>query len=132
MLSRTIGKELEQFDPISLEEMDDVKLMNRVDTKFAFSIREFIAMLPELSEHYRVLLIEGTRTPFYESLYLDDDDFNFFKDHHRGRSNRFKVRFRKYVESNLLFLEIKEKVKGRTNKKRIKVDHILTVISLIA
>jgi hypothetical protein len=124
MLSRTIGKELEQFDPISLEEMDDVKLMNRVDTKFAFSIREFIAMLPELSEHYRVLLIEGTRTPFYESLYLDDDDFNFFKDHHRGRSNRFKVRFRKYVESNLLFLEIKEKVKGRTNKKRIKVDHI--------
>ena len=83
MLSRTIGKELEQFDPISLEEMDDVKLMNRVDTKFAFSIREFIAMLPELSEHYRVLLIEGTRTPFYESLYLDDDDFNFFKDQQR-------------------------------------------------
>jgi hypothetical protein len=34
------------------------------------------------------------------------------------------VRYRKYVESNLSFLEIKHKVKGRTDKSRIKVDDI--------
>lgn len=124
MLKQQIRDLLNHFDPITLDEMDGVKLMNRVDTKFAFSIKEFTAILPELSKFYYVLTIEGTRTPFYESLYLDDKDFSFFKDHHNGRSNRFKVRFRKYVESNILFLEIKEKVKGRTHKKRIQVDHI--------
>lgn len=134
MLKQQIGKILDDFDPITLLEMDRVKLMNRVDTKFAFSIKEFITFLPELKENYKVLEItktnssdiEETRTPYYESLYLDDADFSFFKDHHNGRTNRFKVRFRKYVESNLIFLEIKHKLKGRTHKSRIKVDEIPT------
>ncbi len=124
MLSEQIGQILQTFEPITLLEMDRVKLMNRVDTKFAFSVNEFLKFLPELKENYRILEIEGTRTPFYESLYFDDQDFSFFKDHHNGRTNRFKVRFRKYVESNLTFLEIKHKLKGRTHKSRIKVDEI--------
>jgi len=124
LLNIQINEALKDFEPISLLEMDRVKLMNRVDTKFAFSITEFMTFLPHLAEHYSILEIEGTRTPFYESLYLDDSQFTFFRDHHNGRSNRFKVRYRKYVESNLSFLEIKHKVKGRTDKSRIKVDDI--------
>lgn len=126
MLTQQIHQVLKTFESITLQEMDRVKLMNRVDTKFAFSKKDFLAFLPELSEHYRILEIEGTRTPFYESLYFDDDQFSFFKDHHNGRTNRFKVRFRKYVESSLTFLEIKHKFKGRTHKVRIKVDEIPT------
>jgi hypothetical protein len=83
-----------------------------------------MTFLPHLADQYSILEIEGTRTPFYESLYLDDSQFTFFRDHHNGRTNRFKVRYRKYVESNLSFLEIKHKVKGRTDKIRIKVDDI--------
>ena len=124
MLTKQINEVIQSFEPITLQEMDRVKLMNRVDTKFAFSVKDFLAFLPALSEDYRILEIEGTRTPFYESLYFDDEDFSFFKDHHNGRTNRFKVRFRKYVESDLTFLEIKHKFKGRTHKSRIKVDSI--------
>jgi hypothetical protein len=124
MLLEQIGNSISHFEPISLTEMDRVKLMNRVDTKFAFSALEFLELLPELRSNYKILEIEGTRTPFYESLYLDDSGFTFFNDHHNGRTNRFKVRFRKYVESNLIFLEIKHKYKGRTDKRRIKVDEI--------
>lgn len=124
MLNIQINQALKDFDPISLLEMDRVKLMNRVDTKFAFSVTEFMKFLPHLTDQYSILEIEGTRTPFYESLYLDDSQFTFFRDHHNGRTNRFKVRYRKYVESNLSFLEIKHKVKGRTDKSRIKVDDI--------
>ena len=124
MLAQRINKLLQSFDPITLLEMDRVKLMNRVDTKFAFSVNEFLEFLPSLAENYRILEIEGTRIPYYESLYFDDEKFSFFKDHHNGRTNRFKVRFRKYVESNLIFLEIKHKFKGRTHKSRIKVDAI--------
>ena len=124
MLNIQINEALKDFEPISLVEMDRVKLMNRVDTKFAFSVTEFMTFLPHLADQYSILEIEGTRTPFYESLYLDDSQFTFFRDHHNGRTNRFKVRYRKYVESNLSFLEIKHKVKGRTDKSRIKVDDI--------
>jgi hypothetical protein len=110
---------LNAFEPITLQEMDGVKLMNRIDTKFAFPVNELTILLPLLSNHYRILTIEGTNTPHYESLYFDDERFSFFKDHHNGKRNRFKVRIRKYVESNLFFLEVKHKFKGRTNKNRI-------------
>ena len=39
MLNPAIHDILLGFEPITLSEMDRVKLMNRVDTKFAFSIK---------------------------------------------------------------------------------------------
>jgi hypothetical protein len=111
---------VQKFNPITLEEMDRVKLMNRIDTKFAFSVNQLVELLPALSNDYRILEIKDTRTPHYQSLYFDDVDFSFFNAHHNGRTNRFKVRIRKYVESDLFFLELKHKIKGRTDKKRIK------------
>jgi hypothetical protein len=123
MLNQTIDGLVSQFEGITLEEMDRVKLMNRVDTKFAFSHVDFVLFLPELISNYSILEIEGTRTPRYESLYFDDQ-FKMYKDHHNGRQNRYKIRYRKYVESNLSFLEIKHKFKNRTNKRRIKVETI--------
>jgi hypothetical protein len=114
---------LNRFQPITLQQMDRVKLMNRTDTKFAFTTEQFISFLAEIDLDYDVLEINGTRTPHYESLYFDDNQFSFFKDHHNGKTDRFKVRIRKYVESNILFLEIKHKFKGRTDKKRIAADN---------
>lgn len=119
---------LQSFSPISLQEMERARLMNRVDTKFAFRRSDLSKLLPLLIEHYRVLTIEGTNTPHYESLYFDDERFSFFRDHHNGKGDRFKVRIRKYVESNLFFLEIKHKIKGRTDKTRIATDQFNEVL----
>jgi hypothetical protein len=124
MLAEELKNIVDGFTPITLGEMDEVKLMNRVDTKFAFSFTSFKTLLVQLKNDYKILEIENTRTPFYESLYFDEKDFKFFRDHHNGRTDRFKVRFRNYVESNLFFLEIKHKIKGRTKKSRIVVDSI--------
>lgn len=115
---------LSQFDPITLQEMDRVKLMNRVETKFLFALEQLEDILEELKKDYQVVKIEGNMLPAYRSLYFDDNDLFFYKEHHRGRNSRFKVRYRTYVDSNLSFLEVKHKYKGRTNKKRIKVDDI--------
>jgi len=93
--------------------------MNRTDTKFAFTVEQLLDFLPAIEPFYSVLQINDIRTPRYESLYFDDQQFSFFRDHHNGKTDRFKVRIRKYVESNILFLEIKHKFKGRTDKKRI-------------
>jgi len=122
MLSTQFVNLLNTFKPIHLEQMDRVKLMNRVDTKFAFDLKILSDILAELVENYAILEINSVRIPSYQSQYFDDQNLTFYKAHHNGRANRIKVRIRKYVESNLLFLEIKHKFKGRTNKKRIEVD----------
>jgi hypothetical protein len=122
MSERTIIEQLAAFDPISLPEMDRVKLMNRVDTKFAFDKNTLIQILPLLKSHYFTLEIEGKRALDYESLYFDDEFFTLFHDHHNSRTNRYKFRIRKYVNSEVFFFEIKHKVKGRTDKLRIPTD----------
>ena len=122
MSEQEIIKQLQAFESISLKEMDRVKLMNRIDTKFAFDKNTLIQILPQLKANYFSLEIEGKRALTYESLYFDDADFSLFHDHHSGRRNRYKFRIRNYVESNLFFFETKHKVKGRTEKHRIPTD----------
>lgn len=105
--------------------MDEVKLMNRSDTKFVFQQRVLLEVLPKLQVDYRILEIEGIRLSSYKSLYYDTDDFRFYHEHHNGKTNRNKVRFREYIGSGLSFLEVKRKNnKGKTIKKRIRVDEI--------
>lgn len=122
MSNSQIDNIISKFDTISLEEMDRVKLMNRVDTKFVFSLNELALILPELQEHYRIVEINGNITPTYESVYFDDKEHSLYSAHQRKQPDRFKVRYRKYVESNLVFLEVKHKKKGRTDKSRIVVE----------
>ncbi len=129
MFVTQIQQILENFEKIHLEEMDRVQLMNRVDTKFTFSDRTLIRLLPELLKHYKVLEVEGTLLSQYESLYYDDAQFSSFEDHHRQLRDRFKVRYRKYVNSDIAFLEVKHKKKGRTEKSRILTSGIPTEMS---
>ena len=118
------------FLPISLDEMDDVKLMSRTDTKFAFKANKMPLLLQKLLPFYRVLAIDGELIHDYKSLYYDTDNRKFFLDHHNGRVNRNKIRFREYVGSKLTFLEIKRKNnKGKTIKKRMKVNAISNELS---
>tara|TARA_B110000285_G_C15079400_1_gene592609 strand:+ start:381 stop:1145 length:765 start_codon:yes stop_codon:yes gene_type:complete len=119
-----IRKIAESFDPIGLTEMDSVQLMSRVDTKFVFTLEKLTELLPYLKEHYFLLNVKGVLLSDYESLYFDDKNFSFYYDHHNGKVDRFKIRYRKYVNSNLSFLEVKHKSKGRTDKSRIRVEGI--------
>ena len=117
--------ELNKFEIITLSEMDDVKLMSRTDTKFVFNLSRLPGFLEKLSRFYKVLSIDGNLIHDYKSLYFDTEDRKFYIEHHNRRVNRNKIRFREYVGSGLTFLEIKFKNnKGRTIKKRIKVDSI--------
>jgi len=104
--------------------MDAVKLMNRTDTKFLLNLTELEQILKDIKPHYSVLEVKGNRMSAYESLYYDTPDYQFYHDHHNGRTSRHKVRYRRYIESDLCFLEVKHKYKGRTNKQRIRCKSI--------
>jgi hypothetical protein len=124
-----ITTRLAAFESISLEEMDNVHLMNRVDIKYTFRDDKLPAFLETLKDHYRVLEVCGCRSSRYESLYFDTPGFYLYHQHHSGRLNRYKIRMRKYVESNLHFFEIKYKNnKGRTLKNRIKQQQVIETI----
>ena len=101
--------------------MDSVKLMDRTDTKFTFNRSQFDAILGDILEEYRVLEIDGKRISRYKTLYYDTEKLNLYTKHHNGELNRYKIRHRSYLESNIGFLEVKFKNnKGRTIKNRIK------------
>jgi len=122
---KAINNILSSFDPISLSQMDEVQLMNRTDTKFVFEYSLLEKVMEEIKAHYYVLDINGVRLNAYRSLYFDTEDFKFYYEHHNGKKNRNKVRYREYIDSGLCFLEVKKKNnKGKTIKQRIKVAEI--------
>jgi hypothetical protein len=121
---------IQQFKSISLNEMNTVAFMKRTDTKFIIPISNLDLILKELQNSYQVLEIQEKRLMNYMSLYLDTSEFKFYHDHHNGKVNRTKIRQRKYVDSNLTFLEIKQKNgKGETKKSRIKIKDFETKLS---
>lgn len=120
-MSVDLNSALNSFQSISLEEMDSVKLMNRTDTKYIFNKSRLPSILENLKADYRCFFINGTHISTYKTLYFDTEDFLLYKHHHNGILNRYKLRHRSYVESNLNYLEIKFKTnKERTIKTRIK------------
>ena len=56
---KEISKITASFSPIKLAEMDNVKLMSRSDTKFAFKISKLPELLNQMIPFYRVLEING-------------------------------------------------------------------------
>ncbi len=118
------------LDPISLKEMDRVKLQNRTDTKFVFEADLLPQILDDIKEQYSILEIDNKRTNSYKTLYYDTKNLQSYFQHHNGKANRIKVRFRNYIESNLNYLEVKFKNnKGRTIKSRSKIGQIETDLS---
>lgn len=120
-----ISSLIARFEPISLEEMDSVKLQNRVDTKYVIAGRDLPELLERMMPDYRLLHVNGSAGTPYRSLYFDTVEHRHFQDHHNKRTFRSKVRFREYIGSGLAFLEVKRKTgSGRTDKARLKVDAI--------
>ena len=104
---------------VSLDEVNGVGLMNRVDTKYIFHKRSLPKLLLSMQDKYAVMEIKGERLMPYRSAYYDSDSFQMLRWHHNGKLNRYKIRKRKYVLTGETFLEIKFKNnKGKTEKYR--------------
>lgn len=112
-----ISQALSVFEPISLSEMEEVKLLNRVDSKYIFHENMLPELLSELALDYRILEIAEKRTHGYESLYFDTTDYQLYYSHHNGKTNRLKIRFRRYVDTDLTFFEIKQKTRANRTVK---------------
>lgn len=121
---QNINQVLEAFDPISLEEMGAVKLMNRIDTKQVIPLSQLARLLEIAAPEYYVQRIDGKATAAYHTVYYDTADHRMYNLHQAGRQVRQKIRVRTYEETNTTYLEIKNKNNhGRTKKNRIEVPN---------
>ena len=108
------------YDPITLDEMSGIKLMNRTDTKFVTTVDRLKLLLMLAHDDYRAQEIEGKRNAAYYTAYFDTPDNNMYIVHQNGHTGRQKLRIRCYVDSGLNYLEVKTKNNhGRTKKKRV-------------
>jgi hypothetical protein len=121
---------IDKFSSISLEEMDHVKLLNRLDTKFTVHEQQLVDYLELVSEKYYLLKIDNKVIHPYETLYFDTPAYKLYLMHHNGRRNRYKLRCRRYVNSGITFFEVKSKTNtSRTVKQRLRVEQIPAVLN---
>ena len=121
---------LSSFDKISLDQMNGVSLMKRVDTKFILAESQLLKVLAKIQKDYKVLEIDNERLMQYSTLYFDTQNKKCFKEHHNGKLNRYKIRMRKYLVSDICFLEVKKKNNlGVTNKTRRQIKDFETILS---
>lgn len=112
---------LSGFEGITLEQMNGIRLMRRIDRKYVFPEDRLSALLSALEQDYFVQQIDSQMVFNYQTVYYDTPDYQMYAAHQNGKLNRIKVRTREYVDSHLCFLEVKMKSnKGVTQKVRIE------------
>ncbi|MEF8809639.1 MAG: polyphosphate polymerase domain-containing protein [Bacteroidales bacterium] len=112
-----------RFPTFTLNE--DLFLFDRRDSKYLFLTEDLYKILHLLHNHYNILKINCKNYSHYRTTYFDTRDYDLYKAHHNGKLNRYKVRVRNYLDSKMIYLEVKFKSnKRRTIKKRILTEDI--------
>lgn len=118
---------LQLFQTFSLDELDSTNLLmkNRFEAKYYFHISQLDTLLQACQNRYNILKINDRLIFDYQNHYFDTEDFQLYYKHHNGKSERYKIRQRVYLNSQLSFFEIKQKTKkGITNKYRQEAESI--------
>ena len=111
------------MEPIGLDDMKAVRLMNRVDQKYMACANQLEELLSLIANGYYVQHIKGDPLAPYRTLYFDTADLRMYTMHHNQKLNRQKLRVRTYRSTDTTFFEIKNKDnKKKTSKVRIPID----------
>lgn len=115
-----INRILKTMPSITLNEVKSIHLMERKDFKFIACISFLPSLLEAMTPYFRVQVVKEKRIAHYSTQYLDTPHLDMFVMHQDGILNRQKIRIRSYTDSNVSFLEIKNKnERGWTKKLRV-------------
>jgi len=120
---------LQAFQTFSLFELDSTNLLmkNRFEAKYYFHLSQLDSILEACQNRYNILKIDDRLIFDYQNFYFDTNDFQLYYHHHNGKAERYKIRKRVYLNSQLSFIEVKQKTKkGNTNKYRqeaVSLEH---------
>lgn len=120
--SEEINGIIYDFDIADLKELEQMKLLDRYDTKYIFPINDITFLLNQLKNDYKILNINERRCFRYFNQYYDTTDYALHRMHINGKKTRFKVRKRNYDNSNQNFFELKlRNNKRKTEKHRLPI-----------
>jgi hypothetical protein len=111
------------FEPLSLESLTErAALLHRIDTKYVVDLATLDALVESVWRDFLVLDIGGRRVFGYDTVYFDSPELDAYHAHLQGRRRRFKVRSRRYVDSDLTVFEVKLKgLRGATVKHQLPI-----------
>lgn len=118
------------YEGITLGEIrdSDAQLQSRREKKFLMTFEQCVNLISGLNGSYRALDIEHSRIGRYDTMYYDTGSFMTYLQHHNGKANRFKLRFRYYCSTGKTFLEVKERLNtGRTVKTRLETEGTISL-----
>jgi hypothetical protein len=122
-------KNIDAFEPLSDQEVQKVKFSDKEEMIFSFNCTFLPQLIESTKGDYSILIHNGKKYSSYKLLYFDTPKNRFYLDAHNGKRNRFVVRFRQCIESNITYFEVKYiNKKGRKKKKKIEVDEIKTTL----
>ncbi len=99
-MGTALGTRLSSFTPIDLTELNaTASYLKRIDRKFLLTEAQFLEVLKNLSSDFRALEIDGKRVFNYDNVYMDTEDYLFYKQHQEEVPGRTKVRTRHYTDS---------------------------------
>lgn len=116
----TAADTLDRIEPIDLETLNRcAHLQTRKDRKYVIPADTLVGLLDALAADVRALEIDDRRWFGYRSVYFDTDRLDSYRLAATRRPQRFKVRTRTYLDTNLTMAEVKIKNRrGRTVKHR--------------
>lgn len=112
-------KNLEQYNRISVNELDSINQTNRCEKRYILNKGDALNLIESIDNGYRLLSVDGDSVIGYEINYFDTSDFKLYKKHLYGRGNRYSIRKKSYSTSQKSYIDIKENSKSRkVNKYR--------------
>lgn len=118
----SIRRALDQLSGISLADLDQAQLHDRVESKVILNRGDLPAAIARLGTDYLVLDHDDERLQRYSSDYFDTADLRNYHEHHNQFGRRIKIRYRTYLNSNLTYFELKRNLHGRTIKERRRTE----------
>ncbi len=114
------------LDSIGLDELEETAAMlTRVDRKYLIEPGVWAEVVSSLHDSVRVLEIDGRRAFRYESVYYDTDDLRMYREAAHRRPRRTKVRTRRYLDTGISAIEVKQReASGATVKSRRMLDEL--------
>jgi len=121
LATERISEILECFNILNLGSKDSKGLTKGHETKYVLSEDQFPDILRSLQNEYSILEVNNLKIQSNECIYFDTKKLDFYKQHHNGKLNRIKVRYRRSLDDDRCDFEIK--INSNTSlpfKKKLK------------
>lgn len=111
---------LHSFQTITLKELEKkTTWKERTDVKYITHVSTLDSLHEILSKEYLILEDEGKRSIQYKTEYWDTSRHDMFYQHQLDHPYRYKIRKRQYDNQNDYWMEVKQKIYGKTTKYRL-------------